>query len=155
MGAVQKYYADSAGHSWTIVEWDSCSQLKHLYTSLNFCCLSFTVQLFSSKVENSLSASVTRVSLLLMLHVDCRSVSSHHITEEIFRKIMLVLWEKCNNSPQTYPQHVLLSLFYQLRINCSKFAVASVQTRLLCRSGCHITQVLLFYKVFTHGCWAH
>lgn len=82
-----------------------------------------------------------------MLHVHCRSVSSHHITEEIVRKKMWVLQEKCNKSSQTYAQDVVLCLFYQLRLNRSNFALNSFQTVLLCSSGCPITQVLLFYSL--------
>lgn len=155
MMSIWKHYIHSAGCRWTILESDSCSQLKQVYASLNFCGLYFTIQLFSSKVENSLSISVTKMSLLFMLHVDRSSISSHHMTEQIFRKIALVLQEKWNSSPQTYPQRVVLCLVYQLRINCFNFALNSFQTRLLRSSGCHITQVLLFYKVLAHRCWAH
>lgn len=85
MVTIRKLYIHSTGCSWTVLGSDSCSQLKQLYTSLHFCYLCFTVQFFSSKVEPSelmvTSVSVTRVSVLFMLHVDSGSIGSHHISD--------------------------------------------------------------------------
>lgn len=103
MVTIWKHYIHSAGCRWTILESDSCSQLKQVYASLNFCGLYFTIQLSSSKVENNLSVSVTKVSLLFMLHVDRSSISSHHMTEQIFRKIALVLEEKMQQLTPNLP----------------------------------------------------